>query len=300
MFRSVRRFSLLLLASLIASNTFGDSVTLIPSGDTTIDEAAPDNNFGGSADFSSGTNGFLTRSRGLVRFNLTGQIPSNVSIQSVTLTLIVVHVPASSPADSTFDLHRLLVDWGEGTGSSSGTPAVTGDATWNHRFHPSTSWSAAGAAAPGDFSSTVSASAFVQGLGSYTFGSTSNMVSDVRQWLANPATNFGWILITESEATSRTMRRFGSRESTSPATLVVQYVIPVTPTIKSIQRVNGTIQFTFAALAGQPYTAEYRDSLTAGMWSTLTNISPQSSNTDVVVTDPAQNFQRFYRVTTTF
>jgi hypothetical protein len=299
MFRSLQRFSLLLLASAVASNTFGDSVTLNPSGDTTIDEATPDDNFGGSTDFSSGTNGFLTRSRGLIRFNLAGQIPSNVSIQSVTLTLIVVHVPASSPADSTFDLHPLLVDWGEGTGS--GTPAVAGDATWNHRFHPSTSWSAAGGAAPGDFSSTVSGSQFIQGLGSYTFGSTSNMVSDVRQWLANPSTNFGWILITESESTSRTVRRFGSRESTSPATLVVQYVIPVTPTIKSIQRVNGTIQFTFAALAGQPYTAEYRDSLTTGTWSTLTNISPQSSNTDVVVTDSApQNFQRFYRVTTTF
>ena len=61
---------------------------------------------------------------------------------------------------------------------------------------------------------------------------------------------------------------------------------------------NGTIQFSFAALAGQPYTAEFRDSLTAGSWLTLSNISPQPSPTIVPVTDSGPlPSQRFYRVT---
>jgi hypothetical protein len=161
----------------------------------------------------------------------------------------------------------------------------------------------AGAAAPGDFSSTVSAATFVQGSGSYTFSSTPELVADVRQWLTNPASNFGWIVVTESEAAAGTHRNFASSESTAnnKPTLVVQYVIPVTPTIKSIQKVGSTIQFVFAALAGQPYTAEYRDSLVTDTWHFLTNISPQPSNTDVPVTDPAPpQTQRFYRVTTTF
>jgi hypothetical protein len=306
MFNFIKRFGLFVLGGMVASSTFGDSVTLTSSADTDLFEPAPDNNTGGNLTFIAGANSGLKRSRGLLRFNLAGQIPSNASIQSVTLTLTVTMVPFS-PNDSTFDLHRLLVDWGEGTGSSTsgdaGRAAVAGEATWNNRFHPSTSWSVVGAAAPGDFSSTISASKFIQGVGSYTFSSTPEMVADVRQWLVNPSTNFGWILVSESEATARTHRTFASSESSSnnKPTLVVQYVIPVTPTIKLIQKVNGTIQFTFAALAGQPYTAEYRDSLTTGTWLTLTNISPQPSATDVIVADPAPpNTQRFYRVTTTF
>ncbi|MEY2531956.1 MAG: hypothetical protein QOI96_2041, partial [Verrucomicrobiota bacterium] len=261
---------------------------------------------GGNPTFIAGTNNNLKRSHGLVRFNLAGQIPANASIQSASLTLTVTNVPFA-PTDSTFDLHRVLVDWGEGTGFSNsgdaGRAAVAGEATWNHRFHPSTSWSAVGAAAPGDFSSTVSASQPVHLQGAYTFSSNPALVSDVKQWLANPSTNFGWIVISESEATTGTHRTFASRESSAnnKPTLVVQYVIPVTPTIQWITKVDDTIQFSFAALAGQPYTAEYRDSLTTGTWLTLADISPQPSNTNVIVTDPAPpNTQRFYRVTTTF
>lgn len=302
----IKRFALLMLGGMVAYSAFADSVSLTASADTHLFEPAPDNNAGGNPTFIAGTNSSLKRNRGLVRFNLAGQIPANASIQSASLTLTVTNVPFS-PADSTFDLHRVLVDWGEGTGTSAsgdaGSAAGAGEATWNHRFHPSTSWSAVGAAAPGDFSSTVSGSKFIQNVGTYTFSSTPEMVADVRQWMGDPSTNFGWIVISESETTARTHRTFASSESSAnnKPTLVVQYVIPVTPTIKSIQKVNGTIQFTFAALAGQPYTAEYRDSLTTGMWSTLTDISPQPSATDVVVTDPAPpDSQRFYRVTTTF
>jgi hypothetical protein len=302
----IKRLLLLLWSVFVAAGAFADSVTLTSTADTAIAEKWPDNNAGGNSQFATGTNLAGQRSRGLVKFNLAGQIPSNASIQSVSLTMTVVEEPIS-PADSTFDLHRVLVAWGEGTGTSTtgdaGRLAVTGEATWNDRLYPSTTWSSAGAAAPVDFSSTVSASKFIQGLATYTFNSTPGLVADVQQWLTDPSSNFGWIVISESEATDGTHRAFASRESSAnnKPTLVVQYATPVTPTIKSIQGVGSTIQFVFTAVAGQSYTAEYRDSLTAGTWATLTNIGPPPSTTDITVTDPSPPAnQRFYRVTTTF
>ena len=220
-----------MLGGMVACSAFGDSVTLTASADTHLFEPAPDNNAGGNPTFIAGANFNLKRSRGLVKFDLTGQIPSNATIQSVSLTLTVTMVPAT-PTDSTFDLRRVVVDWGEGTGFSNsgdaGRAAVAGEATWNNRFHPSTPWSAVGAAAPGDFSSTVSASRFVHLQGAYTFSSTPAMVADVEQWLADPSTNFGWIVMSESEATTGTHRTFASRENSANngPTLVVQYVIP--------------------------------------------------------------------------
>ena len=307
MLDSIKRlFFLSLLSVLVVSGASADSVTLTSTADTHLFEPAPNNNAGGNPTFISGTNLSLKRSRALIKFNVS-QIPANASIQSVTLTLTCTQVPFS-PADSTFDLRRLLVDWGEGTGTSSsgdaGRAALTGEATWNNRFHPSTAWSAPGAAAPADFSSTVSGSKLIQDVGIYTFGSTSGMVADVQQWLTNPSTNLGWILISESENTGGTHRMFASRESpdNNKPTLVVQYTLPTvaTPQIKSIQRVGSTIQFVFTAIAGQSYTAEYRDSLVAGTWATLVNLGLQSSTADVTVTDPSPPpNQRFYRVTTT-
>ena len=303
---SKRLFSLL-LSVFVAAGAFADSVTLTSTADTHLFEPAPDNNAGGNPTFISGANFSLKRSRGLIKFNPVGQIPANASIQSVALTLTCTQVPFS-PTDSIFDLHRLLVAWGEGTGTSTsgdaGRAALTGEATWNNRFHPSTAWSTPGAAAPVDFSSTVSASKLIQNVGVYTFSSTSTLVADVQQWLTSPSTNFGWILISESEDTTGTHRMFASRESpdNNKPTLVVQYTVPtpVTPQIKSIQRVGSTIQFVFTAVAGQSYTAEYRNSLIAGTWATLANIGPQSSTADTTVTDPSPPAdQRFYRVTTT-
>ncbi len=216
---SRKGIAILGLTILAAGGVFGDSVAITPSGDTDISATAPDNNNGGSSSFTSGANGRLEISRGLIRFDLTGQIPDNALIQSVSLTLVCTMIPAMGPVDSIFDLHRLLVDWGEGSGfnpdNDFGSPAQPGDATWNDRLYPSTSWSVAGAAAPGDFLSTVSSSVLVQNVGIYVFPSSTAMVEDVKAWLADPASNFGWIVISESENVIRSHRNFGSRENTT-------------------------------------------------------------------------------------
>lgn len=310
MFSFLKRFSFVLVIAITASRAGADTINLTTSADTAIYGQSPDDNAGGNDRFGVGANTSLDRSHGLMKFNLSG-IPANASIQSVTLTLTVIKVP-NTPANSTFDLQRMLVTWTEGTGTGGGEGgriALAGEVTWNHRVHPSTNWSAPGnipgGASPIDFTSTVSGSTFVQALGSYTFLSTPQMVADVKQWLTTPATNFGWTLRSESETTSRSLRFFASRENTTVANrpvLTVQYVIPVTPTIKTIARVGSTIQVTFNALAGQPYTVEYRNSVNTSAWTTLANVSPQATTTDVTVTDPSPPLgsQRFYRVTTTF
>ena len=69
--------------------------------------------------------------------------------------------------------------------------------------------------APGrDFSSGASASVTVDGIGTYTWKSTGLMVSDVQNWLDDPAANFGWLLLGD-ESKSQTTKRFDSKENES-------------------------------------------------------------------------------------
>ena len=74
----------------------------------------------------------------------------------------------------------------------------------------------------------VSSSASVSGAGSYTWGTTAQMVADAQSWLDNPTTNFGWILIGD-ETTIVTTKRYGSRENSDFAirpVLTVTFVPP--------------------------------------------------------------------------
>jgi hypothetical protein len=78
-----------------------------------------------------------------------------------------------------------------------------------------------------DFAGTPSAFLSIDDLGNYTFASTSNLIADVQAWLTNPETNFGWVLMSQSEKMTQTARRFGSREDANSApTLVLDYSGP--------------------------------------------------------------------------
>jgi hypothetical protein len=168
----------------------------------------------------------------LLLFDIAGNVPAGSIINSATLTLTVTAVP-SGGLNSTFDLNRLLASWGEGNGSDhGGSPAGVGQATWNNRFGSSGSpWSTPG----GDFSPTASASRSIAGLGSYTFASTAGLVADVQGWLTSPASDFGWVLRSESEVSGTTIRRFGSRDSGASApTLTISYTTIPEPAALSI------------------------------------------------------------------
>src|SRR5882762_7672846 len=86
-------------------------LTLTPSADTSFHESAPNNNMGGNAFVSGGSNGSLSPVRALFQFDLAG-IPSGSTIVSVKLQLSVTGVPFILPANSTFGLHRLNQSWG--------------------------------------------------------------------------------------------------------------------------------------------------------------------------------------------
>jgi glucose/arabinose dehydrogenase len=165
--------------------------------------------------------------RALVKFDLT-PIPPNASIESVSLTLEINNVPFGSQAGQAA-LHRVTASWGEGASVASGEggqggPAQTGDATWQHRFYPGTTWTSDG----GDFEPVASAE---EGYGfnpeTLVFSSTASLVADVSAWVQDPAANHGWLL-RGNDVDGKSARRVYARESVGEAVplLTVDYTVP--------------------------------------------------------------------------
>lgn len=152
--------------------------------------------------------------RGLLAFDLAGQLPANAVIDSVKLKLVMAQTIAGPQP---VQLLRMLADWGEGTSNAAGNEGMgaastTGDATWLHKFFNTSLWATRGS----DFSVTASASQTVAGDGTYFWGSTPQMVADVQFWLGNPASNFGW-LVRGNETAFPTAKRFATHENVTPA-----------------------------------------------------------------------------------
>jgi len=250
-------------------------------------------NFGTGVDMVIGTQGpraGTAKNRGLIKFDLTGQIPPSSQIKSVTLTLTVAKAPTMERADSNFELRRVLRTWNES------------QATWNIRAGVTEFWSSPGAAAPIDFASTISAAQFVGGPASYTFASTTNLIADAQAWRDNPGTNFGWIVLTESEEVPETARRITSREGGADApALVIDYTAGQTqaqpPSLSQLNLLGDTVSFQFNVEPQRPYTVEFNNEM-ATNWLTLTNIAAQPAPTKITVSDSATASQRFYRVKT--
>ncbi len=214
-----RRFLLVVLcAILVAAPVGADVVTLVTSKDNTLYENASGGVSNGAGEFFFvGRTRQLSnfRRRGLIAFEVAGNIPAGSTINSAQLTLHLSRRSIFGAVAQTVELHILLADWGEGTSNALGnegigTTATTSDATWIHRFWSTDLWTSAGA--DGDFSATVSASTLVDLINFYTWGSTAQLVTDVQTWLDDPSSNFGWILI-GNEAVQKTARRFDTREN---------------------------------------------------------------------------------------
>jgi hypothetical protein len=213
--------SSVLLCALVAESALAATVTLTPSKDNTI--------YGnGSASLSNGAGRFLFAGssgddrvlRGLVAFNLNGQIPAGATINAVTLTL-AINTPLPANAN-TVRLHRVLAEWGEGTsaapmGEGVGAPATAGDATWTARILNTANWTTPG----GDFAPAVSASQPVSGGSGNAVFSSAGMVADVQAWVNNPAANFGWILVAQDETGPAV--RFASREGAPAPALLIDF-----------------------------------------------------------------------------
>jgi hypothetical protein len=158
--------------------------------------------------------------RGVLAFDIAGNVPAGSTILGVTLSMNMSRTPFDTARF--VELHKLLADWGEGTSDANneegmGAPATTNDATWRHRFFDTIFWTTEG----GDFSPTVSASQSVGPIGVYTW-SSSQMRADVQSWLDDPASNFGWLVLGDESAIA-TAKRFDTRESASPPALSIIY-----------------------------------------------------------------------------
>ncbi len=210
------------------------TITIGAIKDASIFQNNVDNSNGAGPGVFAGTNGMDSPRRGLIDFDISGNIPIGATITGVQLTLFLGQVAGTDSTPRTIGLYKLADDWGEGTtgagqaigGTGQGFPANPGDATWNARFFPGTPWATAG----GDHAATASATTTVTSVinAPYTWLSTPALVSDVQGWLNTPATNFGWELINLDETTATDFRAFYTREFNDP-TLRPELQITFTP-----------------------------------------------------------------------
>src|SRR5437016_6005419 len=218
------------LGAIGPSVAIADITNINPIKDNTLYEFVPADGDRSNAlgfHFFTGETGMGELRRGVLAFDIAGNIPAGSAILGVTLTLNMSMTPSGTAR--TTELHNLLADWGEGTsqasgGEGEGAPATTNDATWRHRFYDTVFWTTQG----GDFSNMASASQSVGAIGDYTW-SSAQMAEDVQSWLDNPITNFGWLVLGD-ESLSTTAKRFDTRESNSPPVLTIEYMPPPTPT----------------------------------------------------------------------
>lgn len=150
--------------------------------------------------------------RALVRFDVEGAVPEEATVTDVELRFHVSMIPRGGAGPTSISVHRLESDWGEGTSDATGaegmgTDATSNDATWIHNFYDGSLWGTTG----GDFHEDASASFEVDDTGEYTVRSE-GLITDVQNWMGDPSTNFGWILIGD-ETTNQSARRLDSREN---------------------------------------------------------------------------------------
>jgi hypothetical protein len=203
----MKRFLLLIAA--LATQASAATLTLNPVQDATLFEDTIGGLSGGGSDRiyvgRVGTNDPTPLRRGLLQFDLSA-IPANATINSVRLTLQLLVVSNSNTAS--ISLHPVTGAWTAGIRISpggSGASANPGDATWLHRSSPTT-WTTPG----GDFLGLSSATTSVSAIGIYNW-STPGLATDVINWIANPASNAGWLL-RGNEATAQSVKVFGSME----------------------------------------------------------------------------------------
>tara|TARA_R110002096_G_scaffold117211_8_gene254016 strand:+ start:48974 stop:49912 length:939 start_codon:yes stop_codon:yes gene_type:complete len=209
---------LLTILSITIFSFFSFSQTTIilePDKDNTLYESNNGSlsNGSGSSLFFGQTNSNLTR-RAVVKFRLD-TLPSNIIVTNVRLSFKVSRVNNTSPSNAS--IHVLTNDWGEGSSVATGqggggASSATNDATWIHTFFNTATWNNAG----GDFDTSSSASSSVGSVGTNVVFSSTQMVSDVQQWIDSSSTNFGWIVLGD-ESSSASAKRVHSREATNSA-----------------------------------------------------------------------------------
>jgi hypothetical protein len=146
----------------------------------------------------------------------------------------------------------------------------------------------------------------VSGDGTYEFESGTSTVRDVQDWNSNPGTNFGWILITQSEEIARSARRFATREHTllvNRPTLIIEFADKQAlraPVITGFVREGDQASIRFTTQAGVAYSLQILDALTNKIWTTIASVSSSTVQGESIFTNsPASGPQKFYRIRAT-
>lgn len=281
-----------LAAAIFSFGIFARGATIVVpvSEDTSLFEGAATSNLGAS-DLGAGSTAGGLRMRALMRFDLS-TVPAGATITAAELTVTVKRVPGGIPPGSTFELHGILKDWGEGVkGGTLGAPATDDEATWAAPRSPGPLWTSPGASASDDTVQEISSAIAMNLLGEYTFPSTPAVVADVQSWFTNPASNFGWLMKSASEDLPQSARRFTSREGGVGApSLTVTYTLAATEL--KIQQFDLRPAGMFLAWIGgsPPYRVERAENI-LGPWLPVT-----ADITETQATAPADVPSAFYRV----
>lgn len=207
------------LAAGVSIAASADVVTLLSVKDNTLYEefSGSISNGAGKYFFVGEDNGGHAK-RGMILFDLSS-IPPGSTITSVRLMLNCSRARTNPITPVNVTVHRLLADWGEGISDAGefggeeggGDLAEPGDATWLYRYFPDVTWTTPG----GQFVPGASASLTVSSITQYQWTSV-GLLNDVIAWHNGSAPNHGWLLRTP-EVSTRTAKRFDSREIENPA-----------------------------------------------------------------------------------
>ncbi len=284
--------------------------------DTFINSGAANNNAGATGWFDAGRDGVGGIRRGLLRFDLSS-IPAGSTVTSATLQLTAVKIPGNGPVNSTFDLFRMLAAWKEGAkGGSNGAAASAGETTWNARLHGTAAWTSPGAKS--NAVATASASTAVGSTDNAKYSWTGpGLGADVQLWANDPTQNFGWLLTSRAEASSRSVRGCTSRQGGAGAPLLTVVYTPapnVPPTVSITSPADGealvspaavTIQAEAADTDGTVAKVEFFNgatslgSVTAAPYSTTATLYPGTYTLTAVATDNAGDATTSAAVTVT-
>lgn len=221
--------------------------------------------------------------RGLLRFDLSS-IPTNAIIQSVVVRLTVVMTP-QVPVESNFGLYRALKKWDE-------------NADWINALI-GVEWGQPGGEETVDYSGNASAIQPIDSTGEYDYGPSEGLTADINFWLAKPASNFGWFLISDIEGAFNSARHFGSSESSSPPELDITYVTPNAtqpPKLENARVQQNRFLFSFEPSTGSGYRVEASTNLALAGWTTVTNLPTLNATNSVTVTNVMAAPSQFFRM----
>jgi|GEM_PF-1372587 len=188
------------------------TVSIHPVKDNTIydDMPPPEWSNGYGDNLFTGMDAMGRLKRSLIKFDIANNIPAGAVISNVNLTM---YCDRTTVGAHTVRLHQVYTEWGEASSHAIGqegspAPAELGDATWNFRILNTNNWVAPG----GDYNSTGAAAQMVNSAGQYYTWSSGVMRTNVQNWLNNPSSNHGWIVV-GNEGGPVTSKRFSSRSN---------------------------------------------------------------------------------------